>query len=45
MIDTLLLVVPFVFLGIVFLGVLGYLAACAGAERWLTLRKWWGSKK
>ena len=22
---------------------LGYLAACAGAERWLTPREWWGS--
>lgn len=21
---------------------LGYLAACASAERWLTLREWWG---
>lgn len=21
---------------------LGYLAACAAAERWLTLREWWG---
>jgi hypothetical protein len=20
----------------------GYLAACAAAERWLTLREWWG---
>lgn len=20
----------------------GYLAACAGAERWLTLGEWWG---
>lgn len=27
--------------GIVILGI-GYLAACAGAERWLTLREWWG---
>jgi hypothetical protein len=27
--------------GIAFLG-LGYLAACAAAERWLTLREWWG---
>lgn len=29
------------------LGVLwgcGYLAACAGAERWLTFREWWGDK-
>ena len=24
-----------------FLG-FGYLAACAGAERWLSLREWWG---
>ena len=23
----------------------GYLAACAGAERWLSLREWWGTKK
>jgi hypothetical protein len=20
----------------------GYLAACAGAQRWLTLKEWWG---
>jgi hypothetical protein len=20
----------------------GYLAACAGAEKWLTLKEWWG---
>ena len=20
----------------------GYLAACAGAQRWLTFREWWG---
>jgi hypothetical protein len=24
------------------LGLCGYLAACAGAERWLTFREWWG---
>lgn len=23
---------------------MGYLAACAGAERWLTLREWLGGK-
>lgn len=28
-------------LAIVF--VFGYLAACAGAERWLTWREWWGT--
>jgi hypothetical protein len=22
---------------------IGYLAACAGAQRWLTFREWWGS--
>lgn len=27
--------VVFLFLGC------GYLAACAGAQRWLTLREWW----
>ena len=21
---------------------LGWLASCAGAERWITLREWWG---
>jgi hypothetical protein len=21
---------------------LGYLAACAGAERWLSFKEWWG---
>lgn len=21
-----------------------YLAACAGAQRWLTFREWWGAK-
>lgn len=21
----------------------GYLAACAGAQRWLSFREWWGS--
>lgn len=25
-----------------FLLLFGYLAACAGAERWLTFREWWG---
>jgi hypothetical protein len=30
-------------LGIVgLLGLLGYLSACAGGDRWLTLREWWG---
>jgi hypothetical protein len=24
------------------LGCLGYLSACAGGERWLSLREWWG---
>lgn len=24
---------------------LGYLAACAGAERWLTFREWWRVRK
>ena len=24
------------------LGLCGYLAACAGAQRWLTFREWWG---
>jgi hypothetical protein len=24
---------------------LGYLAACAGGQRWLTLREWWGVTK
>lgn len=27
------------------LGVAGYLSACAGAQRWLTLGEWWGTKK
>jgi len=27
--------------GVLLIGSLGYLAACAGAERWLTLREWW----
>lgn len=26
------------------LGGMGYLAGCAGARRWLTLREWWGGK-
>ena len=26
--------------GVLFGG--GYLAACAGAQRWLTFREWWG---
>jgi hypothetical protein len=30
--------------GVAFVGLLGYLAACAAAERWLTFREWWGSK-
>jgi hypothetical protein len=25
------------------LGACGYLAACAGAGRWLTFREWWGT--
>jgi ABC-type spermidine/putrescine transport system permease subunit I len=31
-------------LGALFCLFLGYLAACAGAERWLTFREWWGIK-
>jgi hypothetical protein len=27
---------------LIVLGLCGYLAACAGAQRWLTLREWWG---
>ena len=27
---------------VVLLMAIGYLAACAGAMRWLTLREWWG---
>lgn len=27
------------------LGLCGYLAACAGAGRWLTFREWWGASK
>lgn len=27
------------------LALCGYLAACAGAERWLTLREWWGETR
>jgi hypothetical protein len=26
------------------LGLGGYLAACAGAQRWLTFREWWGAQ-
>ena len=35
-----------IFLGIVavFAG-LSYLATCANAEQWLTLREWWGLSK
>ena len=24
------------------IAILGYLAACAGANRWLTFKDWWG---
>lgn len=27
--------------GVAMLGLVGYLSACAGAQRWLTFREWW----
>jgi hypothetical protein len=35
------LLIPLV---LIVLGLGGYLAACAGAQRWLTFREWWGTR-
>jgi hypothetical protein len=40
--QVIALAVAFVFVGLLYL--LAYLAACAGSERWLTWREWWGGK-
>lgn len=34
-----------IFIVIAALGFAGYLSACAGAQRWLTFREWWGVAK
>jgi hypothetical protein len=31
----------FVVLAISTLGLIGYLAGCAGAQRWLSFKEWW----
>lgn len=31
-----------VFTVILALGIIGYLAACAGADRWITMKEWLG---
>ena len=33
-----------VFCAMLGLWLCGYLASCAGAGRWLTLREWWGGE-
>jgi hypothetical protein len=38
--DAVLILLTAIAAGVV-VGAVGYIAACAGAERWLTFREWW----